>query len=340
MNKLTTAPGRIPLDAKISALAEGSVFSKLGYKADGSKAYIECEVCHSLPAGRFVGAGGAANGNELGLWADVIAKSHGSLLHQQLNVRHQLAEYADDKRGKQDHIIGCVVATQIVASKPGSALRAPSNHRNAGDLWSHGADVHIAALMVVHKLAKGVNTMLGNHITSREEQSVSIEMQCGIDQLGVMHPETGEAHSFGSMPDEWMNTVQWTNAQGERYAGLPVVGSVGGKRLVVCYGLPGDAIEFQGIATTPNPAENMARITNVLAENDGRTLRIAAERVDEAALPGRSVFYKATGRTGRVQKVLTEGRYYGLRATAENPVLLVHVGRDIVFTELNAACLA
>ena len=116
--------------------------------------------------------------------------------------------------------------------------------------------------------------------------------------------------------------------------------SVGGERLVVCYGMPGDAIEFQGIATTPNPAENMARITNVLAENDGRTLRIAAERVDEAALPGRTVFYKGTGRTGRVEKVLTQGRYYGLRATAENPVLKVHVGRDVVFTELKAACMA
>lgn len=337
MSKLIALPPpRLPLTGRMTALAEGSPFSKLGYAADASKAYIECEVCHSLPGGRFRGAGGAANGNELGLWADVIAKSHGSLLHQQLNVQHQLAEYSDNKQGKQDRIIGCVVATQIVASKYGG-MRGPSNAKGATNAWADGADVHISALMVVHKMAKGVHTILGNHLASRTEQSVSIEMECGIDQLGVMRPSTGEAHSFTLMPQEWLDTVAWKDAEGKAVAGLPMLGSIDGERLVFTYGMPGDAIEFQGIATTPNPAENKARITRVEASNDGMCLRIAAERVDEAALAGRSVFYKSTGRTGIVAAVLTSGSRVGWKATASNPLLQVHVGRDVVFTPLDAA---
>lgn len=326
-------PGRIPLAVQIvpTALAETSPFAKLGYKPDAAKAYIECAVCHSLPAGRFTGAGGAANGNELGLWASVIAASHGSLLHQQLNIRHQLKTYADDPKNKHDRIIGCVVATQVVASKSGR-MRGPSNvTESMGSSWTDGADCHIAALMVVHKLADGVNRLLGDHITSREEQSVSIEMECKMQQLGVMNPATGEHHSFASLPDAWAETIQWKDAAGVPYAGLPVLGSIDGTRLVMTYGNPGDAIAFNGIATTPNPAENKAKITNVLCEDDGSRLRIAAERVDEVALCGRTVRLPKTGREGRVAAVLTQGSRYGHKATAEAPLLQVLAGRDVVF---------
>lgn len=327
-------PARIALaETPVTLLAESSVFAKDGYKADESKAYVECAVCHSLPAGRFRGAGGAANGNELGLWAEVVAKSAGSLLHQQLNVRHQLKQYAAeaDRKNAVDRIIGCVVATKVIASKHG-VMRGPSNRysRSTGSTWEDGADVHIAALMVVHKLAHGVNKILGDHITSREEQSVSIEMQCGVDQLGVMRPSTGECYVWEQMPEDWLATVQFADAGGQPFAGLPILGSIDGERLVVTYGLPGDTIQFQGIATTPNPAENLARITSVVAE-DGFSTRIAAERVDEVTLPGRSVFFPRTKRTGVIDKVLTTGIKYGLRASVDKPLLRVLIGREEVF---------
>lgn len=334
--KLFTAPGRVPISAKVSLLAEGSVFANLGYEPDGSRAYVECEVCHSLPEGRFLGAGGAANGNQIGLWAEVIAKSHGSLLHQQLNVQHMLAEYAEEKKNKQDRIIGCVVATKVVAEK--HILRGPSNGANPTS-WAGGGGVHIAALMVVHKLAKGVNSILGDHLASRKEQSVSIEMECGLEQLGVMRPSTGEAYPFEAMPEDWYATVQAKNEDGTPMKGLPRFGAIDGEQLVVTYGMPGAKIEFQGIATTPNPAENMARITRVTAEQDGMSLRIAAERVNEASLPGRGVFFKRTGRTGVVMCAMTSGVRLGLRASVENPLLQVLVGRDIVWTPLASACL-
>ena len=50
----------------------------------------------------------------------------------------------------------------------------------------------IKALACVFKLAQGVNATLGDHLASRQKQSVSIETTTPHTNIGVLRPSTGE----------------------------------------------------------------------------------------------------------------------------------------------------
>ena len=88
------------------ASGSDSLIQKLGLKADPWKGYVEFELCHALPSI----AGPVQEGNYIGYTADTLAMSHGSLEHQQMNLRHLLKSYAPNTISR-DRIIGCVVAT-------------------------------------------------------------------------------------------------------------------------------------------------------------------------------------------------------------------------------------
>lgn len=277
-------------EADLSA-ESASPFAKLGYKADRWKAYVECEVCHSLPEGKLVGAGQAANGNIIAFWPDVIASSHGALLHQQFNIRHKLAAYETDdakKANAEDRIVGAIIATHV-APKPLEGWYAPGNTAGKGN--------HIRALAVVWKLAKGVNKLIGDHLASRVEQSVSIETIVSPKQLGIMRPSTGEGYAFADMPQVWADTIK-----ASKPGLLPRAGAVDGEQLVLTYGIVGGSIEFRGLALTPDPAEETAKVLSITASKvSEETYALAAEAVSDTLI-GRQVRFD-TGRVGEVTRV-------------------------------------
>lgn len=292
-----------------------SPFAKLGFKADRWKAYVECEVCHSLPDGRLVGAGHGANGNIIAFWPDVIANSHGGLVHQQFNIGHKIAAYAaDDKKANaEDRIVGCVIATHV-EQKPMEGWYSPTNLQGKGN--------HIRALVVVWKLAKGVNKIIGDHLASRVEQSVSIETIVSKERLGIMRPSTGEGFAFLDMPEDWALTVK-----AAKPGFLPKVGMIDGEQLVLTYGIPGGTVEFRGLAMTPNPAEATAKVVSIAASKvDDETFAIAAESVNDQ-LVGKKVKFH-TGRIGEVVKVSTSGAgLMGVNASQDDPLLTVKITR-------------
>ena len=163
-------------------LAEDSPFAN-DYVPDQSKAFIEFEICHTLPdyLGPVAMGQGKKNGkdytvtNLCGFFPDTLEVSHEALQYQQLNLRHLLAAYDEstgpNKKIRNDAIVGCIVATRF-PRKPQNGWRVPGN--------SKGGTASIRACAVVFKLAKGMDRLMGEHLTGRQEQSVSIEVTLSL----------------------------------------------------------------------------------------------------------------------------------------------------------------
>ena len=316
--KLFAAPTEIRNLRMADFTAEAaSPFAALGYKADAWKAYVTFDICQSLPAV----AGPVQSGNYVGYFADTLAASHATLFHQQFNLRHAVKAYNGPARPgvapviPRDRIVGCVVATSF----PKPAMKGWMTPANPD-----GATGCITACAVIFKLAEGVPKVLGDHLASRQRQSVSIECITGLDNIGIWQASTRTLCPIDAPPDSFLEAIEYEDAQGIPYSGLPHVGQVGGEQLAVVYGLAGKAVSMRGVGMTARPAEQTAKITGLSAEHaDGELFAMAAEQVP-ATLAGREVVFK-TGRTGRIVAVTCAGeaRLGGLRmkATPEDPVL-------------------
>lgn len=296
--------------------AEGSPFAGLGFKADSWKAYVEFEICHSLP--NIIGP--VQEGNYVGYTAETLAMSHTGLMHQQMNLRHLLKAY-DPKNITRDRIVGCVVATWFPKAPLGG--------------WKMGASGKqapaIKAVAVVFKLAEGVNSMLGQHMASREKQSVSIESITSLSNIGLWRP---------SVPDQvvpLLDAGEMESCISRSESGNLVVGEYQGEQVVMIYGT-GKPVDFRGVGFTPRPAETAAEITSINAEMDGGDLHaIAAEAVDRLMV-GETIRFR-TGRTGIVREIVTKGTAQGscgvrMQASPKGPVMRVEVGGKIVLRRI------
>lgn len=303
--------------SNVRMLAENaeSPFSNLGYKPDAWKAYIEFEICHSLP----VVAGPVQSGNYLGYLPQILADSHTSLLHQQVNLRHLIKAY-DPENIARDRIVGCVVATWF-PGRPTGGWTMPTDKASAPA---------IRACAVVFKLAEGVNQILGKHLASREKQSVSIETIATLDNLGLW---------VASKPDVVTPLMDaegdlWKAVEKDKKTGMLRVKKMpNGEQVVLIYGV-NKPVEFRGVGVTPKPAELEAEITAVFAERQewdgGELMAVAAERMP-MVLEGQSVAFPATGRRGVIRKVSTDGlvcipgNWSGVRGSLEDPAVLVEL---------------
>ena len=141
-------------------------------KPDNFKAYLEYEICTSLP--NIIGP--EMHGRVIGYHPQVLANSYRSLLHQQNNLGHSMKVYG----ATRDRIVGTVVGVAFPDSSepwavPASVAEAPK----------------MRVLAVVHKAAEGVEKLLGKHLASREKMSVSIESTGPAKELAVFDPADG-----------------------------------------------------------------------------------------------------------------------------------------------------
>jgi len=306
---------------EIDATAEErSPFATYGYKPDRWKMFVEFNICHSIPT--LIGPVEA--GNYIGYYPETLAASHESLRFQQFNLNHKLKAYSPKEKAPglrsdvaRDRIIGCVVATYVPPAPSGGWL-SPSNPK--------GATTHIRACAVVFKLAEGVAAVMGDHLTSRKTQSVSIECTTSIDNIGILVPSTGALCPILDPTDEVLSAMEEPTSDKL----LPHVGKLNGEQLAVIYGLNGRPVSMRGVGMTPNPAERVAKIVNVSAEDGSDLIGIAAEAID-TAMVGQEVTFKS-GRTGRVRQVHTSGRArlrgasWSMAASEEDPVLEIEIG--------------
>lgn len=287
---------------------EASPFGGM-FQPDDWRAYIEFDVCHSFP--QVIGP--TRQGSIIGFTPAVLAASHGSLIHQQLNLRHLIKAY-DPQNITRDRIIGCIVACSFPRAPfggwkiPATAEEAPCIH----------------ACAVVFKLAEGVAAMLGKHQTSTQKQSVSMETWAEMGDIGLYDPRSREVWSMEDAPDELLAQVSMDD-------GRLRVGKLGdGTQPALAYGIVDTPISFRGVGMTPNPAERTARVTAVMAERENENVfAVAAERVDDM-LVGQVVAFNGGRALGRVRRLVKQGRLaaphgYGIMGSAEDPALLLEL---------------
>jgi len=299
-----------------AAMSEDDPFAKLDMKADRWKAYMDFDIVHCMPAVM----GPVQEGFYTTYLPKIAAASHGSLVHQQMNLNHLLKEYStDDKAISRDRIVGCVVATYFPPEPTGG--------------WKIGDDPEkapsIRARAVIFKLADGVNRMIGDHQASRNTQSVSIESITPMDNLGIYLPSRG--------PDR-ITSLMDVESDAELMGALGVnplkLGKVNGEQAVFVFGIS-DPVDLRGVGITPRPAEREAKIISFKAERtqtaDGGTLiAMAASQVDQE-LMGRKVTFRSTGRSGVIDKVWNDGvarlqdMSWGIKATQDEPVVRVRL---------------
>jgi hypothetical protein len=296
--------------------AESSPFGDLGYAPDRWKGYMEFDICHSLPAV----LGPVMEGFYCAYTPSSLAMSHASLLHQQVNLGHLLKTYGKEegREVSKDRIVGCVVATFFPDEPEGGWQVDMSSSPNAAPC--------IRACAVIFKLADGVNRVVGDHQTSREKQSVSIEAITTYDNLGVLLPSRGvdSIQPLLSMTDPDLI---------EAFQPDPFkLNKINGEQPVFMYGI-GRPVDLRGVGITPRPAEAEAKIVSFNAAKNkrkiegGTLIAMAASQVDQE-LSGRAIKFNS-GRSGLIREVHTEGkpRVGGLSmpASADEPVLEIEL---------------
>lgn len=296
-----------------AAASETDPFANLKMQPDRWKAYMDFNIVHTLPAVM----GPVQEGFYSAYLPNIVAESHASLLHQQMNLNHLLKEYStDNKEISNDRIVGCVVATWF-PPKPLAGWEIGSEASKAPS---------IRARAVIFKLANGVNRIIGDHQTSRQKQSISIESITSLENLGVYVPSRGA---------DKITPLLEADKDAEIMAALSFnplkMATINGEQPAFVFGIK-SPVDFRGVGITPRPAEREAKIISFQAQRsktaDGGTLvAMAAGQIDQE-LMSRKVTFRS-GRIGVVDQVWSEGEarlkdsYWHIKATAENPVLQI-----------------
>lgn len=309
-----------------STAQENDVFSELGFNADRWKAYMDFDIVHCMPA--IIGP--VSEGFYTTYLPSIVQASHGSLMHQQVNLNHLLKAYStEDDQVAKDRIVGCVVATYF-PPEPAQG-------------WKIGDDPTVApairARAVIFKLADGVNRMIGDHQTSRKKQSLSIESVTTLGNLGVYLPSKGADQI---MP--LMEAIKDASIASAIKMDPLKLGKVNGEQGVFVYGIK-NPVEFRGVGITPRPAEQEAKIISFEAHKtkatDGGTLIAMAAKQVDLELEGRKIKF-STGRVGKIDKVINEGearlpgQNWSMTASEEEPVLQIQLNnKQLVLRRLS-----
>ena len=226
--------------------AEGSPFVG-DYVPDDSKAYVEFEICHSLP---FV-AGPAHVGGYGGFHPAALSRSHHRLRHQQTNLNHMLRAY-DPENIPHDRIIGAVVDTYY-PPEPEGGWTIPDSPDDA---------IPMRVLGVVFKAAQGALDMLTKHVDGKQTWSVSIEATAnGLADIGIWIPDRRELIPILSADDALLEKVS-RGDNGE----IKLGNDDSGNPLALCLGAIDGMIIFEGVGYTTMPAEAAAEIVGVRME--------------------------------------------------------------------------
>lgn len=293
-----------------AAGAEPSPFSALGYTPDLFKCYVEFDICHSFPQITGPTMGGAY----LGYHPAVLAGNHEGLRHQWMNLRHETK--ANDPEGKRrDRIVGCIVATHF-PQRPHTGWQIPEKPEDAPC---------IKACAVLFKLAEGMNRVIGDHQTSRQPWSVSIEVDATMDNIGIYLPSTREIWPLATVPDDLLDAV----SVDPKSRNL-VVGKARGEQLAFAYGNTGGKLHYRGVGMTPRPAERSARITSIRAEDGGELFAIAAEQVEEQIIVGAFCTWGRQYR-GTISEIKKDGKMchphagWHIEASESDPALKIYL---------------
>lgn len=282
---------------------------------DDYKAYMRVRICTAFP--NVIGP--EMHGRYFGFHPQVLVNSAKSLLHQQTNLGHMLKLYG----AYRDRIQGSIVAVSV--AKGGSVYR-PAGKITIPETVADAPYLDVIA--VLWKMAEGNRELLGNHMSSRQKTSVSIEVGTTAADLHVYDPADKSIITMEEAAQAWPGLVTRDKKRGLQ------IGAIEGRQFAFAAGGANGSVPFRGYGYVPNPAEQKtAKVIDLAASGADEEFALAAMIVQEWQ-PGQPVRWdpvlhgRDAGR-GVVKEVIFEGRHsrHGMlkRASESDPLLLVEV---------------
>ena len=276
-------------------------------RPDATKGYMEFLISHGLQIAKD-GKWSGVTAYGTAMHPRVVAASHGSMLHQNLNEGHLMKRYDPDKINR-DHIIGAVVAVEHpegpwTLTGPGTGMGGEAE-KAALPAAAPAVVPRIRGVAALFKMAQGVPKLLAEHLSGQHRWAVSHEVNYKLGESGYLVGRKSEATGkqreyldasvlpegaaeFADLPDA--GYVPFTRAPEDLQAAYNdkkrMVDRPWGKLPVVLLkgGLTG-TVHYQGVGAVRYPAEAEARIQTMMAGHPGGWAPLeeaAARRLAEA----------------------------------------------------------
>ncbi len=176
----------------------------------------------------------------------VVARSFHRMQHKQMNMGHTLVSLGS----KEDRICGCVLGV-VFPEEPDGGWVIPDKPENAPE---------ITAMAALHKQAKGVDKMLGGHLSGKIKMAVSMEFTFYRDQVGIYDPATRTVYDRGDIPPNLKSRVAE-----DKEGRLILLKTFHTPALQLAIGGVSGEIWYSGIGYTDRPAEASARVESFTA---------------------------------------------------------------------------
>jgi len=245
-------------------------------KPDRFKAYLDFRLAHAFPV---------ISSYNTAFHPSTLKNSYESMLHQQFNYGHLVKHYYKDSKDdvREDRILGAIVAVEFP--------REPIGGWRLTDV-ENAPGMHCVA--TIAKQAKGMDRVLGQYQTGRQDWTVSLEVDYILAESGVvLIPQNqgelgGASREKALTEDDRAFLAKHTPADYAKagYHYLPLDQAPDdlidcfsldkgqwtkqwrGCKLVTLMGGIGDGkVEFKGTGLVNYGAEPTARIESLLAEN-------------------------------------------------------------------------
>jgi hypothetical protein len=225
---------------------------------DDSKGFIKFKLSHGFPVYTAYGQG---------IHPNVIAMSHGSLLHQNFNVEHQMKSYQvvkpGDRNRSKDRMIGTIVAVDY-----------PNHTKTVG-----GDPKPITAVASFAKAADGVDKIIGEHQSGRHNWSVSMEVSFAFSLSGfAIEMSSNGKQRFDSSPQDMVNAgwdyVPWSDASPKLLETFSkeknrMVGMFQNRKTLLMLGGLDSPVHYAGVGLVRYGAEKEAGIEMMAASAKG-----------------------------------------------------------------------
>jgi hypothetical protein len=285
----------------IAAGAADPVFGEA--RPDRFTAYSRVTFARSLP---HVAGPEMISGSVFGIHPAVVARSAHGIVHKQMNMGHKVTYLG----AKEDRICGCVLAASY-PEEPEGGWEIPA---------SAGEAPVITAFAALFKQAKGVDKMLGDHLSGKVRMAVSMEFSFFWEEAGIYVPDENKVYHRSEIPRALQGMV-FEDEKGR----LLIRKSARNPKLVLAIGGKDGRLVFSGVGYTANPADVTATVDAIAAERREGMMVCGAPDAD-VWTPGMPVAWVG-GEHGRgtIACVHVEGRpsRHGkvLAASFANPAL-------------------
>lgn len=223
--------------------------------ADETKSYVEFRLSHGFPV---------TTSDRTCIHPVTVRNSFQSMLHQVFNLGHIMRAYNPDEHAR-DRMLGSIVGVEFTGPSHGG-IRVQGERAKAPG---------IRAVAVMHKLAEGVDRILGGHQSGKRRWTVSMEnMFSLLDCSFLVRDEKSELASEFTTPEDLLE-LGWTHVpfsaapeklmdcfDGKKVA---IKSAWGRREVLLLIGGLGAKIHYQGVGLTPLGKEPEAEVLSMMA---------------------------------------------------------------------------